>query len=224
MKYSWRKSKESMMDGIDEDDDCQGDEDGQNGTEDAAPKVSKHVHFSVNDENYGENDSGPVVIEIMNDDENDTPPFTEKEAMDIWYQSFDFQRFEKDRVLTTMSYTIARRLYKNFVEDEHSLRGIEHLCDGPLQKRQAAERRDLYKSIKAEESRQKEDGIFPDLERFRSVSLKHTKASKDRAIAKASEDAREQLREMRRSASMKNLFLRQRGHSTSRKERRQSFG
>jgi hypothetical protein len=222
MKYSWRKSKDSLMDGIDEDDDSQGENDEQNRTgeeEEAAPKISKLVHFSLDNDNDIDHDDGQVVTDVTNDDDNnDTPPFTEEEAKDIWYQSVDFQRFEKDRVLTTLSYTIARRSYRAFVEDEHSLRGIEHLCD------ESDEIKELYKGIKTEEARQKEEGSFPDLEMFRSVSLKHTKAAIERAKAKASEDAREQRREMRRSASMKNLFRRQQGHSTSRKVRRQSIG
>jgi hypothetical protein len=212
MKHSWRKSKESLMDGIDEDDDddCQVENHGQDGTEEEeAPKVSKHVHFSLNDDSDTDFDSGQVVLESMNEDENDTIPFTDQESKDIWYQSLDFQRFEKDRVLTAMSYTIARRLYKPFVEDAHSLRGIEHLCDESLQKRQVDERKKLYKSIQVEEVRQKGDGSFPDLERFRSVSLKHSKAGKVRALTKASEDAREQHRETQRSSSMKNLFRRE---------------
>jgi hypothetical protein len=60
--------------------------------------------------------------------------------------------------------------------------------------------------MKQEEIRQKDEGTFPNLDRFRLVSLKHTKGSKERSYAKALEDAKEQQKDMKRSASMKNLF------------------
>jgi hypothetical protein len=124
----------------------------------------------------------------------------------LWKQDYDYKRFEKDRVLTSFDYMNARRLGKNFVEDFHSVRGIEAVCDESLLRRQTGERKDLYKALTEEEARQKEEGSFPDLERFRAVSLKHTKAGKERAMAKALEDAKEQQRELRKSVSMKNLF------------------
>lgn len=222
------------MDGLDGD-----DNDGDNGIDndrsftpeaESRKPLPKHVHFTLDDTDGDHDDDFiPLVTEIINDDgdvENDTPPtyITEEEAMDSWYQSFDFQRFEKDRILTTMGYANARRQCKAFVEDEHSLRGIEHLCDDSLYLRQSGERKDLYKAVKAEEAKQKEEGTFPNLDRFRIVTIRHTKASKQRAMAKANEDAREQLREMMRSESMKNLFRRPRGRSSSLAKRRQSFG
>jgi hypothetical protein len=220
MKHSWRKSKEGLMDDMDDDDDDDNVDDKSENEE--SPKAPKHVHFSLKDE-QGQEDA-EVVTEIINDDENDASPFTEEEAVDMWYQNFDFQRFEKDRLLTTRDYTNARRLNKAFVEEEHSVRGIEHLCDYNLHRRQTDERNNLYKAVKAEEARQKEEGSFPNFDRFRVVCLRHTKAGKQRAIAKAGEDAREQQREMRRSASMKNIFRLTRGQSTLRMTRRQSFG
>ncbi|KAG7341993.1 hypothetical protein IV203_007085 [Nitzschia inconspicua] len=195
VKYSWRKSTDSLMDSICEDGDIFGN--GLNGTEEELTKIPKHVHFTYNEDGDNHDDPTSVVTEIINDGEEDAFSFSEEDAKQIWYQNFDFQRFEKDRRLTSMDYTNARRSNKTFVEDSHSVRGLEHLCDESLHKRQAGERKDLYKAVKAEEAKQKEEGTFPNFDRFRVVCLRHTKAGKQRAIAKANEDAREQLQEMR---------------------------
>lgn len=192
-----------------------------NGSQDEKDIPEKHVHFSEGDdngdggdhENY--DDEAVIMTEIP---ANSDHVISEEDARKIWYHDFDFTRFEKDRVLTSMDYTNSRKLNKAFVEDEHSVRGIEHLCDASLQRRQIGERKDLYKALKAEEERQKEAGCFPDLDKFRAISLKHTRGSRERARAKALEDAKEQQSEMRRSASMRNLF----GMRTQRKSRSQS--
>lgn len=227
MKYSWRKSNDSLMDGLDNTDVNEDDHVSQDTPDEVDTNVPKHVHF-------GEEEDSIEVVEIINakkksdngvdDDENDNPPITEEEAKQIWYQEYDFRRFEKDRVLTSMDYANARKANKPFVEDEHSIRGIEHFCDPSLYRRQTGERRDLYKALQAEEERQKIEGTFPDLEKFRSVSLKYSKSFIERALAVAGEDAREQQREMHRSSSMSNLFRRSRGRSTNRRRRCQSIG
>ncbi|KAL3928737.1 MAG: hypothetical protein SGARI_004947, partial [Bacillariaceae sp.] len=221
MKYSWRKSKESLMDGVSED----GDDEVSNKLDhsqlsdekDDLPK--KHVHFCENDnddDGSDDHEDGELIVtEISSISDH---AISEEDARRIWYHDFDFKRFEKDRVLTSMDYSNSRKLNKTFVEDEHSVRGIEHLCDASLQRRQQGERKDLYKALKAEEDRQKETGCFPDLDRFRAISLRHTRGGRERARTKALEDAKEQQSEMRRSASMRNLF----GMRTQRKGRSQS--
>ena len=64
------------------------------------------------------------------------------------------------------------------------------MCDGRLARRQLGEKKDLTKALLSEERRQKAENVFPDLEKFRSVSLKHTKPGRDRAISLAQDDAR----------------------------------
>lgn len=53
------------------------------------------------------------------------------------------------------------------------------------------EKKELAKALKAEEIRQKKESEFPNFDRFRSVSVKHSNASRDRALTVAQEDARE---------------------------------
>jgi hypothetical protein len=59
-----------------------------------------------------------------------------------------------------------------------------------LGRRQLGEKKDLLKALKAEEERQKEEGTFPDLQRFCTTSRRHSKPGRHRAISVAQEDAR----------------------------------
>mmetsp|Transcript_7719 Transcript_7719/g.13606 ORF Transcript_7719/g.13606 Transcript_7719/m.13606 type:complete len:243 (+) Transcript_7719:300-1028(+) len=212
VKYSWRKSKESLLSLDDDNEDRP--------TSPTPAKIPKTVKFE---------DDEALVTEIpTSNGDNDywCGALSEEEIKLIWYQDYDYKRFEKDRVLTSMDYSNARKVGKTFVEDSHSVRGIEYMCDENLQRQQSGERRGLHKALWREELKQKDDGSFPDLERFRAVSLKYTKDSKERAFVKACEDAREQQREMRRTSSMKNLFLRARNSAGAGggRRRRQSIG
>ena len=63
--------------------------------------------------------------------------------------------------------------------------------DKKIPKRVHVEKKDLLSALRKEESNQKEMGNFPDLERFRSVSMKHTKAARERALVLGAEDAKE---------------------------------
>lgn len=71
------------------------------------------------------------------------------------------------------------------------MRGLELLIDDRLGRRNAGERKTLKKALKAEEQRQKEESSFPDLEKFRKVSLQHTRGARDRAMGLAQQDAKE---------------------------------
>jgi hypothetical protein len=105
---------------------------------------------------------------------------------------YDFTSFEKDRVLTAMEYTNSRRIgAHHFDEKNHSTRGIEHIYDPKLRRRQIGERRDLTKALKAETERQKQAGNFPNLDDFCAVSLRETKSARDRAHILGQEDARQ---------------------------------
>ena len=139
----------------------------------------------------------------------------------------DYTRFEKDRVLTSFGYISKRRAGSSFDDnDEHTSRGLEALCDPRLARRQFIEKKEILKAVKAEESRQKKDSEFPNFERFRSVSVRHSNASKDRAITLAQEDAR---KDRSRSTSTVIDIILARGISFRRKnsglgaERRRSF-
>lgn len=106
-------------------------------------------------------------------------------------QKEDYEKFEKDRVLTSYGYIASKRATAaTFDLDKYSLRGLESLTDERLGKREIAERKALRMAIKTEELRQKQEKIFPDLSKFRSVCLKHTRGSRDRALAVAHEDAK----------------------------------
>ncbi|KAL3908682.1 MAG: hypothetical protein SGARI_002954 [Bacillariaceae sp.] len=158
MKFSWRKSKDSLMDDISED---ENDIDRSHLSQDENDsKLPKHVHFSENDggDDHEEGVDEEVALVITEIPANPDDAISEEDAKTIWYHDFDFKRFEKDRVLCSMDYTNSRKLNKAYVEDEHSVRGIEHLCDASLQRRQFFERKDLIKALKAEEARQKEVG------------------------------------------------------------------
>jgi hypothetical protein len=63
------------------------------------------------------------------------------------------------------------------------------MCCGKLSRRQIGEKKDLTKAMKAEERRQKAEGCFPNLEGFRLVSLKQSKAGSERALALGQQDA-----------------------------------
>jgi hypothetical protein len=209
------------LEGIDE------DENDDANQHEIDPKPPKHVHFNEKEDGNDREAASLIITEIP---ANPDHAILEEDAKKIWYSDFDYKRFEKDRILTSLDYSNARMLNRTFVEDEHSVRGLEHLYDGSLQRRQIGERKDLYKALKAEEARQKEAGCFPDLDKFRAISLKHTKGGRERARTKALEDAKEQQNEMRRSASMRNLFgmttrnSRSQSRSQSRQRRRQSIG
>jgi len=133
----------------------------------------KSVHFSQDQ---------IVHIVSMNEDSD--------EIQRRWYQEDDYKRFEKDRMLTSFEYQ-AIIPKTNFNQDEHSIRGLELVINRRLRRRHVGEKKDLASAIEAEEYSQKKDGSFPDIERFRIVSLKHTRSARDRAINIAAEDAKE---------------------------------
>ena len=95
-----------------------------------------------------------------------------------------------------MGYISAKKMGGNqlggslFDENHHSIRGLEYVFDEKLARRQIGEKKDLNKAMNAEEARQKQEGSFPDLDKFRSASLKHTKPGRVRALHLAQEDAR----------------------------------
>lgn len=113
-------------------------------------------------------------------------------------QKEDYQKFEKDRVLTSYGYIASKRAGTgNFDAHKYSLRGLESFTDERLGRREVGERKALRKALKAEEERQKAEGSFPDVRKFRIVSLRHTRGSRDRALALAHEDAKYVRREIR---------------------------
>lgn len=79
----------------------------------------------------------------------------------------------------------------HFNEGEHSIRGLENVINNRLRRRLSGEKKDLLAAVKGEETHQKDIGTFPDLNRFRVVSMRHTKPARDRAISFATEDAKQ---------------------------------
>ncbi len=106
-------------------------------------------------------------------------------------QAEDYVKFEKDRVLTSYCYIASKRAGTNSFDcEKYSLRGLEILTDDKLSRRLSGEKKALQKTLREEEERQKAENGFPDMEKFRKASLKHTKTSKERALAIAQEDAK----------------------------------
>ena len=133
-------------------------------------------------------------------------------------QSADYSRFKKDTILTSMNYVNAKRASKFFNETENCIWGIEEMCylNPMVPRRNLAEKRKVFRVIREEQARQKkemeereqnkENGtalprLYPDLDKFRSVSVSHTKGGRDRALARGSEYFR-----ATRQTSLKNLF------------------
>jgi hypothetical protein len=109
----------------------------------------------------------------------------------VLFQSDDYTRFEKDRFLTSYGFISSKRIGgTNFDDHEHTVRGLEILCDSRLGRRQLGEKKDLLKALKAEEERQKKEGTYPDLQTFCTTSRRHSKPGRERAISLAQEDAR----------------------------------
>lgn len=93
-------------------------------------------------------------------------------------------------MLTSFGFITAKRGGMSFDHDEKCIRGLETLTDSKLNRREFCEKKELRKAIKAEEKRQKAEKTFPDMEKFRAVSRRHTKASTERAVSIAHEDAK----------------------------------
>jgi hypothetical protein len=68
---------------------------------------------------------------------------------------------------------------------------LESHTDERVGKANASEKEALSKALKEEEGRQKAENIFPDMDKIRKVSLRHTKGSRNRALALGQLDAKE---------------------------------
>jgi len=134
------------------------------------------------------------VIEIPRIDKAETP----QDVEDRWYDLEDYVKFEKDRMLTSYGYVASKRAgTSTFDVEKYSLRGLEILTDEKLSKRLNCDKQALKTAVKEEEERQKAENCFPDLLKFRRVSLKYTKSSSDRALAVAQDDAKSVGREVK---------------------------
>lgn len=113
-------------------------------------------------------------------------------------QNDDYAKFDKDRKLTSYGYIASKRAASvSFDTEKYSLRGLENLTDERLGRREAGEKKALRKALKAEEERQKAEKTFPDLARFRQVSLKHSRGARERAVSLAHEDAKDARLELK---------------------------
>lgn len=214
MKMSWRKSKEELID-FDEDED---NDNSASNLRKNRRKQKRNLSVRFNDE---------LDIVVANDREE---PISDEEIEIRWYQSGDYSRFKKDTILTSLNYINARRASKPFDERSNCIWGIEEMCylTNTIPKRNIAEKKHVFKVIREEQARQKKEWQqkqknsendketesprrIPDLEKFRSVSVSHTKAGRDRAANRGTEYARSVQRSMalggtRSTSSMKNLF------------------
>jgi hypothetical protein len=153
------------------------------------------------------------TVEIEDDQIKSEGPSTSL----LWFDDHDYKRFEKDRVLSVLGYEASKRGATTFDQTHHTIRGLEASADQNWRRRQEGEKKDLYRAIKLEEKRQKDDGCFPDLDRFRIVSRRHTKGSKERSQRMGQEDAnavgiktstKPSLFRRRSSRSLKTTFKR----------------
>ena len=93
--------------------------------------------------------------------------------------------------MTSYDYVTSKRAPSGCFDDEkYCIRGLESLSDDRLGRREVGEKKAIRKAVQAEEERQKAEDVFPDLARFRQVSLKHSKGARDRAFTRAHEDAK----------------------------------
>eukprot|EP00934_Nitzschia_sp_Nitz4_P001799 Nitzschia sp. Nitz4//scaffold156_size52432//49959//50733//NITZ4_006834-RA/size52432-snap-gene-0.14-mRNA-1//-1//CDS//3329537436//1799//frame0 len=144
------------------------------------PPIPRHVHFPEDSEEL------ESVILLP------AEASSEEEFKRRWFQSDDYVRFEKDRVLTSFGYLSSRRIGgANFDGKVHCIRGLENMTDTRRIKREAGDRKALVQAVRGEEERQRKEGIFPDMKKFKSVSQRLTKGSINRAMSVAQLDARE---------------------------------
>jgi hypothetical protein len=115
----------------------------------------------------------------------------EFDATKVCYQENDYTRFLKDRILTSFDYQASVQAKSNFNHDDRSIRGLELIIHPRWQKRINFEKKDLWKALQKEEALQKEMRKFPNFERFKVISHRHTKSAKDRAILLGAEDAKD---------------------------------
>jgi len=217
MKLSWRKSREKLIE-MNED-----DVNDDNNLRQRRLKRNLSVRFSDD-----------LCVVFSNHDE----PMSDEEKDNRWYQSSDYSRFKKDTILNSLNYINARRASKPFDETKNCIWGIEYMCFNPaILKKYTTEKKVVYRVIREEQARQKKEcqlkpqqkqqhnqtmdngndkknssSPYPDLEKFRSVSVCYTKGGRDRALALGNEYARAQQRSLglggiRSSSSMKNLFV-----------------
>jgi len=223
MKLSMRKSRGLLIDD-NEDDDKENSDNSNLRQRGGRKKRNLSVRFSDN-----------LHIKPSNRD----GPMSDEEIENRWYQSCDYSRFKKDQILSSLNYINAKRASKPVDETVNCIRGIEDMCitNPAIRRRYIAERKYVFKVIREEQARQKKEwqqqqqnqtensdddknnnnkntssSFYPDLEKFRAVSVVHTKGGRDRALARGNEYARAQQRSLglgglrNSSHSMKNLF------------------
>jgi len=221
MKMSWRKSKEELIDSNEDEGNI------SNGLRKGLKKKKRNLSVRFSD------DLQAVSSERVE-------PMSDEEIENTWYQTADYNRFKKDTVLTSLNYINAKRASKFFDETINCIWGIEEMChlNPVVPRRNLAEKRKVFRVIREEQARQKKEmqqkqqdeenkdentpspRLYPDLEKFRSVSVSHTKGGRDRASARGSEYARALQRGgfglggvRTKQPSMKNLFASMRKQS-----------
>lgn len=169
---------------------------------------SKEVVIDVREESLNESSSTEVEVSLRRRqrvafgdaaivEENHESPLDNQEDLDfdatqVWYQESDYVRFQKDRILTSFDYQASVTNSKIiFDHDAHAIRGLEMVIHPRYSKKLYWEKKDLWKALQKEEAHQKETGKFPNFERFKVVSQRHTKDAKSRATSLGAEDAKD---------------------------------
>jgi len=217
MKLSWRKSREKLF---------EQKEDNSNGNSNLRRGRRRLKNPSVRfcDES--------LVTYFTNDE-----ALSDEDIENMWYQNCDYCRFKKDTILNSLNYVNARRASKTFDDTKNCIWGIEDMCtlNPTLRRRYEAEKKHIYKVIREEQGRQKKEwqqkqqqqqnktindesnkddfnSHYPNMEKFRSISVCHTKGGRDRAHARGNEYARVQRSLVyggirTSSSSVRNLFV-----------------
>eukprot|EP00535_Pseudo-nitzschia_heimii_P006209 CAMPEP_0197187636 /NCGR_PEP_ID=MMETSP1423-20130617/16241_1 /TAXON_ID=476441 /ORGANISM="Pseudo-nitzschia heimii, Strain UNC1101" /LENGTH=245 /DNA_ID=CAMNT_0042639269 /DNA_START=83 /DNA_END=820 /DNA_ORIENTATION=- len=214
MKLSWRKSREKLFEQNEDNGSC------SSNVRRGRRKV-KNLSVRFCDE--------ALVTHVKNDE-----ALSDEDIENMWYQNHDYCRFKKDTILNSLNYVNARRASKPFDDTVMCIWGIEEMCtlNPTLRRRYAAEKKHVYKVIREEQSRQKRELqqkllqqnktiddqskkhchlLYPNMEKFRSVSVCHSKGGRDRALARGNEYARVQRSLVygvtRTTSSVRNLFV-----------------
>ena len=121
-----------------------------------------------------------------------TEELSEKDLKDCFQQEKDLKNFEIDIMLTAQRFQMSQgRSGGPFDENNYTIRGIEHVSSPSLLRLQRREKAKLMQVLWAEQTRQRDSSVYPNLEKFREVCRKITGPSKERALALAQDDERE---------------------------------
>lgn len=121
-----------------------------------------------------------------------TEELSEQDLQDCFQQEKDLASFEKDIMFCARQYQMSQaRSGGPLDENIYTIRGIEHVSSPSLMRLQLREKAKLMQVLWAEQTRQRDSSVNPNLEKLREVCRKITGPPKERALALAQDDERE---------------------------------